>query len=338
MRELFKPKFSQNTKYAYSVGRIRGLELRLLNSQQIERLVEADTVNEFINELNETSYKKYIQYLSHNTDFEIVLMKILSDFMTELEALCNDPDIYSALCFPFDIHNLKFTLKRYLSGEDYAGIHYIKLGNYSPELFEMLLKEKQYNDFPDDLRAAVVEVVNEYSSSQNINIVDLVLDKILYPYWIVVGKGLGIEYLVNLSRLSIDIANFGMILRMKGFDRNPRILRLALIDGGFFPRDYLIGLFENDFISIIQMLNDDPYRKLFNGIDDRMQVIDIIEAYETNSRQLIHEYCSLANYVSFGVEPIIALYIKKSEELRILRTIYLGRKNNFSKDQIKKLI
>ena len=100
----------------------------------------------------------------------------------------------------------------------------------------------------------------------------------------------------------------------------------------------LIDLFDNEFKVIVQLLNEDPYKKPFIGIEDDMMELDVIERFEVNALHLILEYCKLADYVSFGVEPLIALYIRKNEELRILRTIYLGRKNNFSKEQIKKLL
>ena len=338
MYEIFKPKFSQDTKYAYSVGRVRGMEVRLMTSQQIERLIETETANEFINELNETGYKKYIQFLSPDSDFEIILLTILKDFMKELGNLCSDKDIFYALSLPFDIHNLKLILKRYLAGENFKDNNYISLGNYPVELFEDLLKEKRYDEIPVDFQDSVNAIIKDYSASENINIVDIFLDKLLYNRWIVIGKYLGIEYLVNLARISIDMANFGMLLRIKGFNRNPRLLRISLIENGFFPNEYLIDLFDNDFKVIVQLLNEDPYRKPFIGIEDNMTVIDVIERFEVNAKHLILEYCKLANYVSFGVEPLIALYIRKNEELRILRTIYLGRKNNFSNEQIKKLL
>lgn len=337
-RSIFNPKFSRKTRYAYAVGRIRGLEKKLLNKQQLERLIEAETVTEFVNELNETTYKRYIQVLNRKTEFENLLTEILRDFMEELGKLIQDPGISYALALPYDVHNLKLILKKYLAGEKFDQRNYIELGNYSTETLELLLKDKKLDEYPEHFRIPVEFVIEDFANSENIGIVDTVIDKILYQEWMRLGSQLGLEYLVNLARLSIDMANFGILLRIKGFNRNTGLLRTALIENGFFPLDYLIDLAEEDFEVIWKALGEDPYKKPFAGIPDNLSVIEKIEQFETNSRAFILEYCHLADFISFGVEPLIALYMKKNEEIRILRTIFLARKNNFTKDQIKKLL
>ncbi len=57
--------------------------------------------------------------------------------------------------------------------------------------------------------------------------------------------------------------------------------------------------------------------------------------FERTGRDLILGHLRKANLIAFGIEPLIAYLLTKENEVRMIRTIMVGKLNNLQPDRIK---
>ncbi len=72
-----------DTRYAYITGRVRALEVRLLDKLKMERMIAATSAKASLSELEETDYGPYVSQLKDINNFEDLLyaIKLLHIFL-----------------------------------------------------------------------------------------------------------------------------------------------------------------------------------------------------------------------------------------------------------------
>ena len=114
--------FSNVTRYGHAVGRIRVLEMRLLNSQRLERLIDADFEGA-LNILDEIDMGDYLASAKLARDVDADLTDFLRHVYSSLaEALPRDSVIMDFFLCRYDFHNLKALLKARLGEEEPQGL------------------------------------------------------------------------------------------------------------------------------------------------------------------------------------------------------------------------
>ena len=103
---MAKKKPVDNSRYAYSAGRIRALEARLIRSAQMERLIEARSAEDIARLLTDCGYPAA-------ADPETSLKLGLEETYRLIRAISPEPRFVDALLTARDFHNLKVMLKAF---------------------------------------------------------------------------------------------------------------------------------------------------------------------------------------------------------------------------------
>ena len=102
---------SDDTRYAYAVGRIRVLETRLLDKSRLDSLVEARSAEEVLKALADTDYGPFLAELKEARGFEEALNGELKNVLRLVSDLSQDAELTDIFRLRYDFHNLKVLLK-----------------------------------------------------------------------------------------------------------------------------------------------------------------------------------------------------------------------------------
>ena len=114
--------------YVYAVVRVRYAELKLLNSQALDQLVSAGSLDEAIKILKEKGWGQD----TGSNDPEVMLQEEREKLWSFVDEIVADRSIFDVFKLPNDYNNLKAALKASVMKFDYPGI-YISESTVDPE-------------------------------------------------------------------------------------------------------------------------------------------------------------------------------------------------------------
>lgn len=317
------------TIFGSSLGRIRALENKQLKYQKLESLAEAKDFDDALKMLQDTSYGQYVGY-----DYEIGLDKALSVLYQDMYKTSPVREVVDLLAVKYDGHNIKSLLKAKFSGADPAGLT-IDNGIIPLSNLEKMVSEQNFRDLPKTLRSSAEKAISVYEEDKDPQMIDIIVDKGIYAYMIEIAESTGMEYLTEIVKIMIDIINLKMFIRVKIQERNREFFEKVFIPGGQVDRDVFIEGFNDSLEGLPQKVaHTDYYKWIKSSIEEYMKSGDqgIIERYGDN---YLIEYIKKSKLKSFGPEAIISYIIAVENEIRALRIILTGKKNNVRPEIIK---
>lgn len=319
-----------NTIFAQSVARIRFLETKLLGESKVQSLTEARDFQDCIRMLQDSSYVEYI----NSPSYEEGLKKALEDFYADMYKTSPMREVVDILAVKYDAHNIKALIKCKLSGNDASGM-LINAGSIPSEKMEFMIKEENFRDMPKTLRPYIESALAVYKDKRDPQAIDISLDLGLYMYMKEIAESSKLAYLMDVVKIMIDIANIKSFIRIKLQDRGREFLKKVYIPGGQLDFD-IYGNNLNDSIENFpgKVYHTDYYRWVKPGIDEFVKGNNLgaIEKYGDN--YIIGRLWG-AKLISFGPEPLVAYMLAKENEIRALRIILTGKKNNVHPDNIR---
>ncbi len=100
-----------NTAFAQSVSWIRVLETKLLNDNELERMVLAKDARDAYKILNETDYSTHIGDIESVESFQEVINAGLKDTKELIARIVPYNWVFNILWLRYDFHNMKVLLK-----------------------------------------------------------------------------------------------------------------------------------------------------------------------------------------------------------------------------------
>jgi len=337
-------KFKEKSQYAYAVGVIRVLEMRLFTRSDLQRLLEAPSPEEALNLLRDSPYEDSLKDLESVWNFEMALNKELELTYQLIDELSFDKELTDIFRVKWDFYNLKVLLKQsYLEGaEEFSFIS--NLGLIDPEKIKTAIADsgKEHsiiddffgprNGLPEHLREAIDEAKEVYDAENDPQMIDIVIDRYTQAY--LYRHSLMCPFLANYFKKTIDLANIRNYIRIKLHQNNLELLRKVLLDNGTVDKQIFIDEFNEDISHLPDVLSSTPY---FEIVDDGLREWSenrSLTTFERLSENYLIEYLKPAKYRAFGVEPLIAYLLAKENEVKQIRIIMVGKLNRLSEDAI----
>ena len=314
---------SKNSDYAYTTGRIRGLETYLLKEADFSRLKEVKRVGESLEILSKIfPYSESIRRVEKEEDFEIGLEEELRRTYLDLRSFCPEPDLVDLFWLMYDFHNLKVLLKTRLHPGSSSENLLSSAGTQNVGTFKKAIFKKDFFDLSLDFKNLLKRVLPLVEDNPRPQFIDTLLDKELFQ-WIFRGLGkFKDHFLDELRRRLIDSFNIKTFLRIKFWrEKKEEFYEEVLIEGG--------GIANSKFLK----LSRQPVEALIDGLDNRDYKEAVREAlgeWEEKKSLFTLDYFFegyLLNwtkngfYITFGREPLINYIFLKEREIRILRSI-----------------
>jgi len=230
---------ADDTRYAYAVARIRGMETRLLDHQWIERLLAEDAAGA-IKVLADSAFQEAVADVGRPEDIEDGLVRALAETLLAVSALSPEPELIDLFRLRWDFRNLKSLVKASLlklSDEDAGpggeGIGLVDgVGTIDLTVLQKAVADGDYVSLPNVLADAARAAVETFRDSGELAGVNREFDLAMWAYHLAVAAEHGCEFLTGYFRIEIDTINIRTFIRVKESGGDRTDLLRALIPGG----------------------------------------------------------------------------------------------------------
>ncbi len=322
-----------DTIYAYAVGRVRALETRLLERSRFERMIDAASVEEALKVLAESDYANAVSELADIHEFEEMLTAAMQECIELLLNISPKPEEIAIFSLRFDIHNLKVLLKAKFLGIKSDLL--INAGTLALDDLQYAVSEEYYRDLPPSMRFAVEKIHEDFLLNRNPQVIDLLLDAVLYEQLIAAAEKMGSSFLKQLFIKQIDLTNLKSLIRVKrmGFDRD--FLKKVLLPHGSIAIDRLTVSLEEPYEALINTLAMTEYAELAGeGVREWLEK-QTASRLEKLADDYITAYLKRGKWTAFGVEPLVGYLWAKEIEIKNIRLVLVGKINKLPAEAIR---
>ncbi|WP_282929102.1 V-type ATPase subunit [Anaerococcus sp. Marseille-Q7828] len=327
-------------------------ENNLLSQNDLERLVDYDSLSEVLNALSDSSYRESIQALSRDEEYEKILDDELKKSYKLIENTASDSNILDYFRERYNFHNLKVLLKEIIQKENYANL-YSDLGNIDLAYIkkELLNEDAIEKDFLETLDIEGYEPFNKsdnpsesyledakkalaiFDESKNPKDLEISLDKAYYEKLLEDAKAIELKELTRFTKERIDLINLKTMLRVKSKNSDIEELNSALIDGGYIEKERFDEIFPQEIDQIVVSLSNENINKyVVNAIDGDKTMDQNLLDLERSIDDHQMDYSRLAKQMTYGPEVLMNYIISKEAEIKNLRIILVSKLNNLPKD------
>ncbi len=327
-----------NTEYAYASGKIKVLEKRFFNKQELAGLLER-SLTDIVGELESRGYPKIDQEKSviENGEGLVFLEEMIDKHLDEaynlVRELSLNPVITNAFLFLNDGHNLKGLIKlKYVKEKKKENI-FLKRGFFTEEELKKMMERNIFSAFPPGLRELPQKAITAYKHHKNPQRIDFILD---VGFWEYFKNQTGENEFVNeIGKIRVDLINLSVFFRLKEKKEKKTILKQSLLSGGTIVKDKFLRNFSkqiNDFINDIRF---SPYKKIVREGYDSWEKEHSFALLEKLGDDFLMNYIKKAKYEFLSIHPLIGYLLAKENEAKNLRILLCGKYSNLKEEIIK---
>ncbi|MGB9742612.1 MAG: V-type ATPase subunit [candidate division WOR-3 bacterium] len=319
-------RWSEGTANLFGIGRLKSLEPLFIDRSIYNKLVGAKDEAEFLRLLAETRYQKFM-------DQEALRYPALIFSRAEQEALnlslefAKERWFRYLLILPVYVFNLKLALKRQLApaapGEG--------LEEWKPALSAVVPPEVEAS-----FSGIAARALTRAQQSQDPSVIDVLLDRAEAETALRISAGF--DFAERYYRLSADLLNLRLLLRLKLLGESLSAPETVLVAGGSLPVRMLVGLESASVEEWKNRFSGTPFRELVQAGFDAFSGNGLFAVVERRSREILIEYINRARYVVLGYEPVFRFYRLWENELTNLRLIYSAKVAGLGPDICQELV
>ena len=336
--------------YTYPNARVRARTGRLFTEKEFSEIVEAENIEEIKNYLRGVpDYAKYID--------QYPLEKALDSQLAESYDLIaritpdNSKEVFNFLLKKWDIRNIKSIIiaKQADLNLDETLNLIVPFGALSDKL-DSLIEADNVTEVINGLEGTeypkiLEDVISTYNETGLLLPLESALDKYLLENLLrsaATPEDDNTSLLHNYIGTMVDVANIKIILRAKAYDLKYDDIESYMISDGYQIREWkLKELMEaEDVASVISSLEGTSYAPM---LSDAMTEYTETRSMSSFEKALDNHVFNTAKTISlknqFGIGPMIGFLNKKEREIRNLKTIARGkREEGFSPSMIKEML
>ncbi len=320
---MYPPVGGDDWRYTFQTAQVRTLETQMLSKTALLDMVNAESFEQAANLLTASEYA--LPHGSRNfEDLEDVLQLRRSAVRELFEQLMLDKPIARLFRTRDDFANLRLALRRTLT-ERPLGADYSSEGNVSPQIFEQVFEEENYQFFPDYMAEAAEQAILAYYQDKDIRRIDYVIDRLQAEYNLKEAHRLKSVFLLGLFRIQIDLINIRTMLRLKFTESEHRSVFLK---GGFIEQERLEKALDAGYETQGQLFFVLPYSRVVETGANYLMSDKSFLKIEQQCEEFLTGFLKTTIQVTAGPQPIIAYLLIKENEIRNVRLILTAKKNS----------
>ena len=303
--------------FIYISMRLKSLELKNLNYDRYEKMIEAKNLTEAEAVLTECEYG------SGGADTEKILTEELKKYYELIRKYSPDKNMVDFFMYFNDCHNLKSLIKSEIAGID--GEHlFINSCAVSYESALNAVRDRDFSGYMQNVAKAAPEVIADFAVKRDPMLIDIDIDKAMYADLdlIVNGSMIKTDYMRRYFTRRADITNILTAIRIFRLGYSESLLSRAIVPGGSLSSGYFTDGFDGGEQGLIESLKTGPYSMLFEfseGITLPFYKI------EKAADEIINSIVSEVKFKSYGAEAVVAFMIAKEAEVKNARIILSGK-------------
>ncbi len=311
--------------YTYACGRIRALETTLVDKVRIQRLRELKTAGEVFRNLQDTYYARFLQNIERPEDFPKIIPQVRNETLGTVGELL-ERHYMEELLTEYDLRNLKMALKLFVGEIDKNAARPYEVVNFPFSLMYEAIREDKLHLLPPIIEKAAEKAVEAYYEKHEVRKINTAIDRYFYGEVIHQYKS---EFLRNYYRLKADITNILTYIRLKMLERT-EYQDEYLLNGGFIPAEFFKGVSQvQELFKEIETTPYHPYLKDgFSAYERDGDVLLLERGYEN----YLADYIRTTRFIDMGHEPVIAFFLARMQELKILKIIITAKLTGVEQD------
>ena len=320
---MYPPIGGDDWRYTFQTAQIRALETQMLSRAALLEMANAESFETVAGLLASSEYALPQGSRSFGEIEDILRARRLA--VRELFAdLMIDEPIVELFRTRDDFANLRLAVRRTLT-EKPLGADYSDDGNVSPELFEEVFVEENYNLFPAYMAEAVEQAVLAYYQNKDIRQIDYAIDRVQAEYNLKRARQLENVFLLGLFRIQIDLTNIRTMLRLKYAEsEHARVF----LEGGYIELERLRNGLDVDYEALGSLFFVTPYYQIIQAGASYLASNKSFLKLEQQCDQHIIGYLKTTVQITAGPQPIVAYLLMKENEIRTVRLILTAKKNH----------
>ena len=308
----------EDWRYTYATAVVRSLETQMLTRGALVDMANAEDFGAAADLLSSS------EYVAAGVEFEETLRQRRSAARALFSDLMIDKAIVDLLRTKEDFANIRLALRRKLTGKP-IGVDYSDDGNVPAEQFEQIFEQENHSPFPYRMQEAIERAVLAYYQNKDIRQIDYELDAAHAEYGVGRAKELKNIFLLGLFRINIDLTNIRTMLRLKFAESEQRNV---FLEGGYVePKRFKHGL-DVGYEALAPLFFPTPYYGIVEpGVAYLLSDKSFLKL-ERYCEEYLMGFLRTTVQITAGPQPVIAYLGMKEHEIRMVRLILTGKKNN----------
>ena len=314
---------SDDTRYAYAVARVRGMETRLLDRQWVERLLSEDGEGA-LKVLGDSDFQEHLSEVQRPEDIEKGLVGALASTLSTLSDVSPEPALMDLFRVRQDVRNLKSLLKRSLlklEAEDIGlvdGVGLLPVG-----VLEKAVQDHDYISLPSFMADAATRAEETFRDRGELADVDGTLERALWAHQLEVAEDYGNEFLVGYLRAEIDLMNIRTAVRIKARGGERDDVAAAFVPGGTLDRSFFETAVSEPLDALARALEYGAYGELAEVLREWSQ--DRFYSLDLACDNILLATTESARTTAYGIEPLVAFVLRRRLEIKLIRAAVVAK-------------
>lgn len=320
----------KESDYVFLSARIRALECGLLNSDRIDRMLDAATHEDAAKVLTECGYPELSEVTGDA--LEAALTQRQKQTMADLGNLAPDKNVVDVFKLRYDYHNAKVLVKAEALGAEQDNL-LLWGGRYAPDRMAEEFRSEQLKDYSDFLRNGITRAREVLGATGDPQMADFTLDRAYFEELSAMAKATGCKFLMGYATLLIDVANLRAVVRVSRLNKNAEFLKQVLVPGGSVSESTLANVRGDEVGSVFHfgVLAD----AAAEGAAHSAPGSGSLTEFERLCDDAVMNYLSGARMVPFGPEAIVGYLYARESEATVIRTVMSGRMAGLDRETIR---
>lgn len=323
---------SKDSRYAYTTGRVRALELYLLKEADFIRMRQSGKIEEVLQVLNKTfPYSESMKDIQKEEEFERGLDRELRRTYEEVRYFCPEPELIDLLWLENDFYNLKVLLKAHFQERVFSKNFFFlrpplsEAGTLDLALFEESIAKEDFSELIPEIRDVLQEIFSLMDNNHSPRLIDDFLNRQFFQRLVLEIKKYSDPFLARLIQLQIDSFNIKAFFRLKLFLGKTTSPEEVFVEGGTISKQRLLWMISEPLGTMEEELRSTDYGEAIRlALEEQKKENSLFSLYKFFDEHILeHTYCGF--YITLGREPLVNYIFLKKQEIKYLRTI-LGSK------------
>lgn len=304
---------------------IRTYELKLLQTDDFERMLKADDLKATLDTLKATDYEFDQEELLQTKQFNEMLMAHLADVYREMYEVAPQPQLLDLFTLRYTYHNLKVLLKD-LFLESNQETLLIPIGSLSVDQLKTLVSSGKSDNAHPLMVEAVRLTKEDFEERQLIEAVTVYMDTYYLRHLRAISDDLQNEDISAITDTLIDLYNLTTLVRSLNQGKPRSHLHALLSSSGTVSKQDLIDDSINGAVSVLKKYySSKVYGSKLEVVieDNKINTLKLDKIMD----ELISEIVSEGIYQAFGPMPLLGYIYAKETEITNLRLVLVGKDN-----------
>jgi vacuolar-type H+-ATPase subunit C/Vma6 len=253
--------------WRYAAGRIRSLEVQLLDRAALDRLAAAEDSAQLMHILEEAGYR--------GRTLDEMLGNEAARLDTLIREVSPDPEFADILLLEQDGHNIKLVLREKASPDNRPFERYADLfldpSSVRPKQLDMLIREGKLSELPAALAKAAEAGRDAYSESYDTARLDVAVDKAIAEAMLEEADRLENVWFSEYLTAQRDLKNLETLYRARRREMGRALYEDSLLPDGVLKKAVWKSLYDADVSEILEVLEKTPYRDLAPAFEKELQ-------------------------------------------------------------------